>query len=56
MPGLLQRRPSCPSYDEREDFVRSLKERLRYSHEIGRKELINSKEVSKNIMTRRKIR
>jgi hypothetical protein len=47
MPGLLQRRPSCPSYSEREDFVSSLKERLRYSHEVARKALINSKEVSK---------
>ncbi|PNF23780.1 hypothetical protein B7P43_G16801 [Cryptotermes secundus] len=47
MPGLLQRRPSCSSYDEREDFVSSLKERLQYSHEVARKALLNSKEVSK---------
>jgi hypothetical protein len=56
MPGLLQRRPSFPYYDERGDFVSSLKERLRYSHEVARKALINSKEVSKDIMTRRRTR
>jgi hypothetical protein len=47
MPGLLQCRLSFPNYDEREDFVISLRERLRYSHEVARKELINSKEMSK---------
>jgi hypothetical protein len=47
MSGLLQRSPSFPNYDEREDFVSSLKERLRYSHEVAQKALITSKEMTK---------
>jgi hypothetical protein len=56
MPGLLQRRPICLYYDEWGDFGSSLKDRLRYIHEVGRKALINSKEVSKDITTRRRTR
>jgi hypothetical protein len=47
MPGLLQCRARFPNYDEREDFVSSLRERLRYRHEVARKALINSKEETK---------
>jgi hypothetical protein len=47
VPGLLRRRPSFPNYDERDDYVSCPKERLRYRHEVARKALINSKEVTK---------
>jgi hypothetical protein len=56
LPGLSQRRPSYPSYDVREHFVSSLKERLRYSHEVAREGLRNSKEVSKRYYDQNEIR